>query len=55
LPNVWTEDLFEDPVLGTVKALRVAGFIIKDIGDNLLALSKKVSGVVDRYPRGLYA
>ena len=55
VPDVWTEDLFEDPVLDTVRALRAAGFIIKDIGDNLLALARKVSDVVDRYPRGLYA
>jgi len=53
--DVWTEDLFEDAVLDTVRALRVAGFKIENIGDNLLAVAYKKSGIVDRYPRGLYA
>ncbi|MFN5922501.1 MAG: class I SAM-dependent methyltransferase [Pseudanabaena sp.] len=52
--KVWTEDLFEDPLTQAVDALRAAGFTIEDVGDNLIALAKKTSPVIDRYPVGLY-
>jgi SAM-dependent methyltransferase len=52
--NVWTEDLFEDGLTYEVNRLRKAGFIIENVGDNLLAIGAKVSEVVDRYPSGLY-
>jgi len=52
--TVWTEDLFEDGLTNTVDALRAAGFTIEDIGDNLIAVGKKTSPVIDRYPSGLY-
>lgn len=53
-PKVWTEDLFEDGLTQAVNALRDAGFEIEDVGDNILALAKKTSPVIDRYPLGLY-
>ena len=53
-PKVWTEDLFEDGLTQAVNALRDAGFEIEDVGDNIIALAKKTSPVIDRYPLGLY-
>jgi SAM-dependent methyltransferase len=53
-PTVWTEDLFEDPLPHTVDMLNYYGFKIANTGDNLLASGVKVSGVVERHPRGLY-
>jgi ubiquinone/menaquinone biosynthesis C-methylase UbiE len=52
--TVWTEDLFEDGLTNTVDALREAGFTIEDVGDNLIAVGKKTSPVIDRYPNGFY-
>jgi SAM-dependent methyltransferase len=52
--TVWTEDLFEDGLTNTVDALRKAGFTIEDVGDNLIAVGKKTSSVIDRYPSGFY-
>lgn len=52
--TVWTEDLFEDGLTHTVDALRAAGFTIEDVGDNLIAVGKKTSPVIDRYPSGFY-
>lgn len=53
-PTVWTEDLFEDALPHTVEMLNYHGFKISNVGDNLLASAIKVSGVVERHPRGLY-
>jgi SAM-dependent methyltransferase len=52
---VWTEDLFEDGITSVVDALRAAGFVIEEVGDNIIAVCKKVSPVIDRYPSGMYA
>lgn len=53
-PNIWTEDLFEDSQPHTVDSLNYFGFKIANTGDNLIALAKKISGVVERFPNGLY-
>lgn len=53
-PIVWTEDLFEDPLPHTVEMLNYHGFKIANTGDNLLSIAPKISGIVERYPRGLY-
>ena len=52
--DVWSEDLFEDGLYDFVNRLRAAGFDIRNNGDNLIAVVKKVSGVLDRYPREIY-
>ncbi len=53
-PTVWTEDLFEDSLPHTVDMLNYHGFKIANTGDNLLSIAPKISGVVERHPRGLY-
>lgn len=53
-PYVWTEDLFEDGLTHEVEKLRKAGYKIDHVGDNIIALATKISGVVERYPRGIY-
>lgn len=52
--TVWTEDLFEDGLPHAVNRLRSAGFVIENVGDNILAIGTKISEVVERHPRGLY-
>lgn len=52
--SVWTEDLFEDGLTYEVEKLRGMGYKIDHVGDNIIALATKISGVVDRYPRGIY-
>ena len=52
--DIHTEDLFEDYLPDTVERLRAAGFVIYSTGDNIIARGTKVSGVVDRFPRGIY-
>jgi len=53
-PTVWTEDLFEDPMMDIPNKLIAAGFEIANLGDNIIAVGEKVSGVTKRYPAGLY-
>lgn len=53
-PSVWTEDLFEDSRSHVVDNLNYFGFKIANTGDNLIAIAPKISGVVERYPNGLY-
>jgi hypothetical protein len=52
---IWTEDNFEDAMPTVVDRLRRAGFNINHIGDNIITVANKVSGVVDRHPVGIYA
>ena len=52
--QVWSEDLFDDPLGDVVERLRSVGYGLPNVGDNLIAFATKVSGIVDRYPRGLY-
>lgn len=52
--KIWTEDCFEDPMPNVVYKLKSAGFNIFHTGDNIISLSKKVSDVVDRYPKAIY-
>jgi SAM-dependent methyltransferase len=53
-PYVWTEDLFEDGMTHEVDTLRKLGYTIEHVGDNILAAATKVSGVIERYPHGIY-
>jgi SAM-dependent methyltransferase len=53
-PYVWTEDLFEDGFTHDIEKLRSAGYKIEHIGDNIIALATKISGVVERFPRVVY-
>lgn len=52
--DVWSEDLFEDGIPSVVEQLKQAGFTVLNVGDNLIARGKKISGVVERFPGGLY-
>ena len=52
--KVWTEDLFEDTASHVVDSLNYFGFRVANTGDNLIAVGNKISGVVERYPNGLY-
>ena len=52
--KIWTEDNFEDGLEEVPRRLRSAGFDINHIGDNIMTVAQKVSGVVDRYPTAIY-
>jgi ubiquinone/menaquinone biosynthesis C-methylase UbiE len=54
--KVWTEDSFEDGFFEDITRLRQIGYTFNDalIGDNIFSVSKKVSEVVERYPRPIY-
>lgn len=52
--KAWTEDTFEDPNLLDVNRLRSLGYELSHVGDNIFSVSKKISEVVERYPRRLY-
>lgn len=52
--DVWTEDLFEEGMPDVVEKLRAAGFMIRNVGDNLIAVGAKTSSVIDRWPHGFY-
>lgn len=52
--KVWTEDSFEDPIISIPLALMHLNYRIENCGDNIFAVMKKVSGVVDRYPKAIY-
>lgn len=53
-PSAWTEDLFEDGLEYDIEKLRSVGYNIEHVGDNIISLATKVSGVVERYPSGIY-
>lgn len=53
--KVWTEDSFEDPELEDVLKLREMGYALSSVGDNIFAVVRKVSPVVDRHPSVIYA
>jgi SAM-dependent methyltransferase len=52
--RVWSEDLFEEGLPAIVKTLKSHGFAVEHHGDNLLSVATKISGIVDRYPHGIY-
>ena len=52
--STWTEDSFEEPHVGINLRLEMIGIKLQHTGDNIFALTKKVSGVVDRYPKVIY-
>lgn len=53
-PTIWTEDLFEDGMFAVVEKLRLAGFDIHNVGDNILSISTKISEIIERWPDGIY-
>jgi hypothetical protein len=52
--STWTEDSFEEPHTAIGLRLEMVGIKLQHTGDNIFALTKKVSGVVDRYPKVIY-
>lgn len=52
--KIWTEDCFEDPIVSIPLMLEQLGYKPQNYGDNLFACMKKVSGVIDRYPKEIY-
>lgn len=53
--KIWSEDCFEDPTHKDINKLKEAGYDLKHLGDNLFTLADKKSGVIDRYPKVIYA
>ena len=52
--STWTEDSFEEPHVGIGLLLEMVGIKVQHTGDNIFAVAKKISGVVDRYPKVIY-
>ena len=52
--KIWTEDNFENGLSEVPNRLRQAGFNINHIGDNIITVAKKKTGVVDRHPPMMY-
>lgn len=52
--SIWTEDNFENGLTEVPGRLRQAGFNINHIGDNIITVARKKSGVVDRFPQAIY-
>jgi 2-polyprenyl-3-methyl-5-hydroxy-6-metoxy-1,4-benzoquinol methylase len=52
--KIWTEDNFENGLDEVPRRLRQAGFNIDHIGDNIITVAKKNTGVVDRHPSMMY-
>jgi ubiquinone/menaquinone biosynthesis C-methylase UbiE len=52
--HTWTENSFEEPQFSIALRLEQIGIKLQHTGDNIFALTKKVSGVVDRYPKEIY-
>lgn len=52
--STWTEDSFEEPNIAIGLRLEMVGIKLQHTGDNIFAVAKKVSGVVDRYPKVIY-
>ena len=52
--SLWTEDTFEDGFPSTVDRLISAGFPVQHTGDNIFAVVRKDSGVLDRFPAAIY-
>jgi len=49
-----TIDTFEDPVPDALQLLKRSGFPTTHRGDNIFYWGKKISGVIDRWPSGIY-
>jgi ubiquinone/menaquinone biosynthesis C-methylase UbiE len=52
--SIWTEDCFEDPAMKVIDKLKIAGFEIPHVGDNIITIAKKTGPVVNRYPEAIY-
>ena len=53
--SIWTENCFEEPNYTDVHKLQAIGYQLNHTGDNIFTLAHKKSGVVDRYPKVIYA
>lgn len=53
-PRVWTENCWSEPPEETLQLLRERGFPVSDRGDNLFTFSRKIRGVRNRRPDGIY-
>ena len=51
----WTENSFEEPHPGIELRLEQIGIKLQHTGDNIFTVSRKMSEVVDRYPKAIYA
>ena len=52
--QIWTEDNFENGLTDVPARLKLAGFTINHIGDNIMTVAKKISEVQDRHPQVIY-
>lgn len=52
--KIWSEDNFEAGLTEVPERLKAAGFNLNHLGDNLITVAKKISGVVDRHPSSIY-
>jgi SAM-dependent methyltransferase len=52
--SVETEDVFEDPFPKGIDLLKRCGLTTDHRGDDIFALVRKKTGVVDRWPHGIY-
>jgi SAM-dependent methyltransferase len=53
--TIWTENSFEEPNYTDIHKLQAAGYQLNHLGDNIFTIAQKKSGVVDRYPKVIYA
>jgi ubiquinone/menaquinone biosynthesis C-methylase UbiE len=53
--STWTEDSFEEPNISIGLRLEKIGIKIQHTGDNIFSVAKKVSSVIERYPKVIYA
>jgi ubiquinone/menaquinone biosynthesis C-methylase UbiE len=51
----WTEDTFEDEIVSIPLMLHQLGYTPEHCGDNIFAVTSKNRGVVNRYPKEIYA
>lgn len=52
--SMWTEDLFQEQDRSVVYRLKEMGYTSPHDGDNLISISHKTGGVIDRYPSLMY-
>ena len=53
--TIWTEDCFEEPNYTDIHKLQAIGYQLNHLGDNIFTIAHKKSGVIDRYPKVIYA
>lgn len=52
--TIWTENTFENPAGHFIKRLVQAGFTLNNLGDNIVAVTKKTGPILNRYPEVIY-